>query len=260
MTKLGLSVAGAGLVGNDILGHAMVARLRDAGLDISSFFTTDQANTSATMIAVDNTGERTMFHAPGATTLLDADAFRKCFAIFRQCAWVHIGYFGLLPGMTDQLPQLLEELRQTAPGAKIALDTVDPPAGWKLLEPILPHLDLFAPSRPEAKLLSGESKPEKVVAFFRKHMPTGLIGIKLDADGCYLDDGGQSVHIPAYKIQVIDSTGAGDSWFAGLLTGLRQNMPLEQAGRLANRVAADCCTAIGASTGIQPLKETLARL
>jgi len=87
-----------------------------------------------------------------------------------------------------------------------------------------------------------------------------LIGIKLDAQGCYLDDGNDAVHVPAYPIQVVDSTGAGDSWHAGLLTGLRQNMPLEQAGKLANRVAADCCTAMGGSAGIQPLKETLARL
>ncbi len=51
-------------------------------------------------------------------------------------------------------------------------------------------------------------------------MKAGLIGIKLDAEGCYLDDGRQAIVVPSYKIDVVDTTGAGDTWFGGLLTGL----------------------------------------
>ena len=95
---------------------------------------------------------------------------------------------------------------------------------------------------------------------FRKHMPRGLIGIKLDAEGCLLDDGGRRAMVPAYKVDVVDTTGAGDTWFAGLLTGLIKGMPVEQAGRFANRVAADCCTALGASAGVRSFEQTAARL
>jgi sugar/nucleoside kinase (ribokinase family) len=66
--------------------------------------------------------------------------------------------------------------------------------------------------------------------------------------------------VPAYKVDVTDTTGAGDTWFAGLLTGLIRGMPVEQAGRLANRAAADCCTALGASAGVRTFDETVARL
>ncbi|HEX4797457.1 MAG TPA: carbohydrate kinase family protein, partial [Humisphaera sp.] len=205
-------------------------------------------------------GERCFFHTPGATTLLDADAFRRCFATFATCEWLQIGYFGLLPALTPQLPALLRELRALAPKLKIALDTVNPPAKWELLEPILPLLDLFAPSRTEAAALTGEQHPAKMVSIFRRHMKQGIIGIKLDADGCYLDDGSQSHLISAYPIKVIDTTGAGDTWFGGLLAGLSKGMPLEQAGRLANRAAADCCTALGASAGVRDFEQTVARL
>ena len=51
-----------------------------------------------------------------------------------------------------------------------------------------------------------------------------------------------------------------DTWFGGLLTALSRVMPLEQAGRFANRAAADCCTAIGASTGVRSFEETLGRI
>jgi sugar/nucleoside kinase (ribokinase family) len=182
--------------------------------------------------------------------------------MFKRCRYVQIGYFGLLPALTPQLPALLRELKQVAPETKVALETVTPVGPWAELEPILPHLDLFLPSRTEAADLTGVSDPTTMIAAFRRHMPRGLIGIKLDAEGCMLDDGSGrgAITVPSYKIKPVDTTGAGDTWFAGLLTGLIKGMPLEQAGRLANRTAADCCTALGASAGLRSFDDTVSRL
>lgn len=260
MAKLGMKVAAAGLVGDDVLGKAVIERLKNGGVDTSAVFSTDKAQTAATVVAVEPGGERCFFHTPGATAMLDADAFRRCFPIFRQCQFVQVGYFGLLPKLTPDLPRVLRELRSVAPQTRIALDTVNPPATWEELVPILPHVDVFAPSRTEAAVLTGENDPVRMVAAFRRHMKTGLIGIKLDADGCYLDDGSTAVTVPAAKITVVDTTGAGDTWFGALLTALIKKMPLEQAGRFANRAAADCCTALGASAGVRGFEETLARM
>jgi sugar/nucleoside kinase (ribokinase family) len=261
MATLGMRVAAAGMVGEDQLGSAITQRLKQAGIDVSCVVATNRAQTSATVVAVERAGERCFFHTPGVTALLDADAFRSCFAIFRQCAWLQIGYFGLLPGLTSDLPDLLRELQSQSPGTKIALDTVNPPADAELLWPILPHVDLFAPSRSEASTLTGEKKPEKMAAALRKHMPdNAILGIKLDKDGCYLDDGRRSVTAQAYKVKVVDTTGAGDAWFGALLTAIRREMPLEKAARFANRAAADCCTAFGASASIKTFEETLERV
>src|SRR5215217_1557966 len=109
MAKLGMKVAAAGLVGNDVLGAAVTERLRQVGLDTSAVFTTDRGQTSATVVAEPG-GERCFFHTPGVTRLLDAAALRQCFPIFRRCKYVQIGYFGLLPALTPQLPALLKEL------------------------------------------------------------------------------------------------------------------------------------------------------
>ena len=49
-------------------------------------------------------------------------------------------------------------------------------------------------------------------------------------------------------------------WFGALLVALRKNMSLEEAGKFANRAAADCCTALGASAGVKNFDDTLARL
>lgn len=261
MAKLGMKVAAAGMVGKDVLGRAVIERLKQGGVDTACLFATDQAQTSATVVAVEPGGERVFFHTPGVTPLLDAKAFRNCIELFSQCKWVQIGYFGLLPTITPDLPVLLRELRAAAPGTKIALDTVNPPAMWELLEPILPEIDLFAPSRTEAIALTGETDPAAMAARFLRHMPDqALVAIKLDAQGCYIETESGGRTIPAYKIQPVDTTGAGDTWFGGLLTALIKQMPIDRAARFANRVAADCCTEIGATAGVKTFEETLARL
>ena len=260
MVKLGMTSAAAGLIGSDVLGRAMLEQLAAAGVDTNCVFKSDDGQTSATVVAVEPGGERCFFHNPGVCPAIDAALFRKCFDLFRTCAWVQIGYFGLLPTLTPDLPDLLRELHANAPGTKIALDTVNPPADWKLLQPILSDVDLFAPSRTEAEVLTGESDPRKMVKAFRQHMKEGLIGIKLDAQGCYLDDGKDAIRVPGYKVKVADTTGAGDTWFGALLTALRKQMPLDQAGKFANRAAADCCTEFGASKGVKSFEETMARI
>ncbi|MGH7176066.1 MAG: carbohydrate kinase family protein [Tepidisphaeraceae bacterium] len=260
LRRLGMTVGAAGLVGEDALGSMILDRLREAGVDVACVRTEARFQTSATVVAVEPTGERTFFHTPGMTSLVDAAMFRRCAQMFRTCAWLHIGYFGLLPSLTTDLPGLLAELRTQSPTTRISLDTANPPSSRELLDAILPHLDLFAPSRPEAIALTGETDPARMVARFRRAMPGGLIGIKLDRDGCHLDAGGVAHRVPAYEVSVMDTTGAGDAWFAGLLCALSREMPLEQCGRLANRVAADCCTALGAVTGICTLDQTLAHL
>lgn len=261
LARLGMSVGSCGLVGDDSLGRTIIERLTDAGVHVDGVVRDARAQTSATIVAVQQSGERCFYHTAGVTKLIDANAFRAGFDLFRRAAWLQIGYFGLLPNLTRDLPSLLAEFRTIAPGTRIALDTVHPPAAWELLEPILPHVDLLAPSRSEATSLTGETEPSRMVERFRERARRdAIIGIKLDHDGCYLDNGSSAVEIPAFRVEVVDTTGAGDAWFAGMLCGLRRGMSLEDAGRLANRVGADCCTSIGASAGVRNLKDTLASM
>src|SRR3954454_15028206 len=108
MAKLGMRVAASGLVGKDVLGSAVRERLELEGVDTSTVFETDRAQTSATVVAVEPGGERVFFHTPGATPLLDKAAFRKCLPVFQWSSFVQVGYFGLLPALTPDLPELFE--------------------------------------------------------------------------------------------------------------------------------------------------------
>src|SRR5213078_3184473 len=115
MARLGMRVAAAGMVGKDVLGRAVIERLQSGGIDTSAVILSETAQTSATVVAVEEGGERCFFHAPGATPLLDADVFRKCMGMFKRSKFVQVGYFGLLPTITPDLPKLLAELRKAAP-------------------------------------------------------------------------------------------------------------------------------------------------
>jgi sugar/nucleoside kinase (ribokinase family) len=259
MAILGSRVAATGVVGADAFGDAVVQQMTAYGVDCAGVSRTADHQTSATVVAVEPGGERVFFHTPGANALLNADAFRSHFDRFAESTFVQIGYFGLLPNLTDDLPDLLAELRRAAPKTKLALDTVNPPARWDQLVPILGHLDLFCPSRSEAAALTGTSDPKEMIRVLRRHMTRGVIGIKLDADGCLIDDTDAQTFVPAYRIDCVDTTGAGDTWFGGLLSGLARAMPTTDAARLANRAAADCCTALGASAGVRNFRDTWER-
>jgi sugar/nucleoside kinase (ribokinase family) len=81
--------------------------------------------------------------------------------------------------------------------------------------------------------------------------------IKLDAKGVFCRDAsGRETSVPAYLVnKVVDTTGAGDSWCAGFITGLHAGQSIPEAAALGNAVAAHCIQAPGASTGIVPLAQ-----
>jgi sugar/nucleoside kinase (ribokinase family) len=80
----------------------------------------------------------------------------------------------------------------------------------------------------------------------------------MGVDGCLVMTGdGQANHLPAFQVDVVDATGAGDAFAAGFIAGVWQGWPLEQTARFANAVGALCVTGLGATGGVRSLPETL---
>ncbi len=163
MAKLGMNVAAAGLVGKDVLGAAVLDRLQlQPASTPPAVFEPPDAQTSATVVAVEPGGERCFFHTPGVTPLLDADAFRRCFPIFQKCQCVQVGYFGLLPTLTPAPPHRPRRAsRRSPPNARSPSTPSIRRAIRDLLWPILPHLDIFAPSRTEAAVPHRRNRPRR---------------------------------------------------------------------------------------------------
>lgn len=128
-----------------------------------------------------------------------------------------------------------------------------------VLKPCLPFIDFFLPSIDEAVQLSGESDIDKIAdVFFDKGVKQ--VVIKIGSKGCYMRETPSStgVIIPSYNVKAIDTTGAGDSFSAGFITGLVKGMSFHDCGRFANAVGAHCVSSVGATTGIKSYDEIMA--
>ena len=105
------------------------------------------------------------------------------------------------------------------------------------------------PNAVELELLTGEKDYCKGAdALIGKGVK--IVAVKLGGDGCYVTDGRERHLIEAFKVKVVDTTGAGDAFCAGFLYGLLNNKSLYECGRLGNFVASRCVMKMGAQNRV----------
>ena len=257
LALLGLPVEVIGKVGQDPFGDFLVRQLEERGIGSRGVARDPDVGTSATMVMVDPDGERRFVHYIGANaclTLEDVDP-----AMVEGASILHIAGSLVLPGIDGE--PTADLLRQAqARGVTTFLDTVwDDTGQWmKLLGPCLPHVDYFVPSLAEAQALTGLEEPQDVARALLDR-GVGAVVLKMGADGCLVvTQTGEPLHVPAYEVEAVDATGAGDAHAAGFIAGVWQGWPLERTARFANAVGALCVTGVGAAGGLRSLPETLA--
>jgi ribokinase len=82
-----------------------------------------------------------------------------------------------------------------------------------------------------------------------------IVAVKLGSDGCYVTDGKERHLIEPVKVEVVDTTGAGDAFCAGFLYGLINEKSLVECGKLGNFVASRCIMKMGARAGLPYAKD-----
>ncbi|MDE0552777.1 MAG: PfkB family carbohydrate kinase, partial [Candidatus Poribacteria bacterium] len=125
------------------------------------------------------------------------------------------------------------------------------------LEPCLPYVDIFMPSIIEAQHLTGLSDYREIAQFLRGNYDIDTVIIKMGENGSYAATPEAEHLAPAYPVDVVDATGAGDAYAAGFLAGTLMDWDLKATVELASATGAACVTAIGTTAGIQNLEETL---
>jgi sugar/nucleoside kinase (ribokinase family) len=163
----------------------------------------------------------------------------------------------VLPGIDGEpTTAILKKAKEM--GKVTSLDTVwDAKGRWmSLIKTNLPYIDYLLPSLEEAKMLTGKNRHEDIARTFLD-LGAKTVGLKMGEEGCYIRSQDEEHHIPIYRVEVIDATGAGDAYVAGFLLGVLRGWDLEKIGRMANAVGACCVTAMGASAGIKSYEETV---
>ena len=191
-------------------------------------------------------------------------------------------------------PEIIHEVisRAAQNGTMIFADTKLPnfvKLGLDDISKTLPLIDFITPNEDEAKYYTGKEDPEEMADVFLSYGIKNVV-IKLGGKGCFFKNAEYSVSLPAFPIDAVDATGAGDSFVAGLASEilrmreaageggagnasagaggaeeaagqvLLQKDKMEQALRFASACGAICTTAVGAGTALQSREQVLAFL
>jgi len=278
LAKMGASfpLAGVGLVGRDADGGWIFEQCREYGVDIAHLRAHEDAPTSYTdVMTVQSSGRRTFFHQRGANAFLGPEHFDFS-AVHAKI--FHLGYLLLL----DRLDEPDAQFGTTAArvlaaasqaGCKTSVDVVseDSRRFSEVVLPALRFVDYCILNEFEIERTTGIStRPDDVIqlgaietacrrlleAGVREwvivHFPEGAAA--LGKDGVFRVQG--SLRMPQEKIR--GTVGAGDAFAAGVLFGLHENVPIQEALRYGVTTAASCLLGMGTSEGILPLEECLA--
>ncbi|HET8568100.1 MAG TPA: carbohydrate kinase [Candidatus Limnocylindria bacterium] len=263
LARLGLRVAFRGVVGDDPFGRLLSRKLSAEGVECAFRFARERP-TGMWFVALDERGERTFF-SPNARFSADkllapADVDR---ALLARARWLHVGSSAhVLPAAQDALRAAVAAAREA--GVLVSFDPNLRLHLWDDLAPlrrlcadVLPRCAIAKVAADETELCTGERDPERAAARLHE-LGVPLACITLAEEGALVRRGGDVLHVPAERVEVVDATGAGDGWVAGLVSVLARAGPiaslarddLERAVRFANRVAARVVTRVGAVAGL----------
>jgi sugar/nucleoside kinase (ribokinase family) len=256
--KLGLRSLAVGGVGDDEKADFVLATMQKFGIDISAMQRLKGVPTSATILNVRPNGDRPALHVRGASDHFDVppELYDQVF----DAPIVHLGGTGLLRKLDGEKSRiLLAEARRR--GRIVTFDLIAASAKTiEIVEPLLPFIDYFMPSIEEARDISGRAAPEDCAAFYLDRGTTCCV-FTLGGEGAYYAHrDGTRLHVPAYDIKVVDTTGCGDAFDAGFITALHHRMEPETAVRFAQAAAALVATGLGSDAGIVSFEDTLERM
>ena len=255
LARLGVSVGAMGKIGNDRFGDLILHTLAENQVDTAGIQRDVNVNTSFTFVAIASDGERSFCHYIGANGELSEDDLN--WDIIKTAKILHVAGALVMPRFDGQpMANVLQKAKTL--GITTSLDTAwDATGKWlETLEPCLPFVDIFLPSLTEAQHLTGKSEVREISTFLRNY-GMSTIGLKMGERGSYVSTPEEELFVPAYPVNIVDATGAGDAYVAGFLTGTVKGWDLKTTAELASATGAACVTAIGTTAGIQNLEETM---
>jgi sugar/nucleoside kinase (ribokinase family) len=259
LAKLGHSVSSFGAIGDDLLGRLLTMQLQSHGVDTAGLVPRPGAVTASTILPIRPNGERPALHVPGAMATLTAAELDST-ALMAADA-VLFGGPETTPLLLDSAGVLLFETIAAA-GTPIFMDLLYPgkPETLELLAPVLPLVDWFMPNDQQLRGLTGT---DDLVAAAQNLLARGVgaVAVTVGAEGAIIvAPGAAPVTVPALPTTVVDTTGCGDSFNAGMITGLLVGCEPGDAALIGCACGALVATGLGSDAGIQDLDGVLAVL
>jgi sugar/nucleoside kinase (ribokinase family) len=250
LAKLGVPVSVAGKIGKDIFGDAIERDLQASGVRTDALRRSSSYGTSKTVILPVIGEDRRYIHTIGANADFTVDDI--AFPLAMQAQVFALGGYFVLPRLEPlRIADLLASMREN--GVRTVLDIVVPSSTHHPtldnLRPILPFIDVFIPNAEEAAMLTGENDPGKQAELFLRAGCTIAI-ITRGKDGALLMSAHETLEAPAFPVEVVDVSGAGDAFVAGFIVGLLEQWSLADSLRFASLIGASACIQLGCTGGV----------
>ncbi len=236
---LGLETGIFGKMGDDRNGEF----LRDGmeSLGIRHHLTLDGSASSYATVFVDPAGNRAIYMMRGATAELKASEIRARHGAFIKNARIVSTEISQLPLKT--VIAILKLAREHSIPTVLDLDVPPSDAISTLgtraeLDQALKLATYLKPAKGAARELAEGNDPLKMAEQIRARYGNDAVIMTAGANGCAISAGDASVRVPAFKVKVVDTTGAGDAFLGGVLAGLLWKLKWPEIGRLANASAA----------------------
>ncbi|GAA1514414.1 PfkB family carbohydrate kinase [Nocardioides humi] len=244
LSRLGATVRSYGAVGTDPVGDTLLALLGREGVDVGGLVRKDTAQTSASVLPVRPNGDRPAWHcigANGAFTLDDLPA-----GVLDGVTHLHLGGPEFLGG--DAAGELLARAR--AAGITTSVDVLAPgdPDLLAWIAAALPHTDHLLPNDEQVLGFTGAaSLAEGAQALVAAG--AGCVAVTQGARGALVATADGVAAVPAYAVEVVDTTGCGDAFSAGYLRGLSLGRTPVAAAALGCAAAAQVARGLGTDAG-----------
>jgi sugar/nucleoside kinase (ribokinase family) len=248
LVRLGRRAAVIGRVGDDAFGRFVIEALGRAGVDVRHVASLAGEATSTSMIINVAGDDRRFIHTPGANARLEGDEISA--ELLEQTRAVYVGGYGLSDSpVPEKIAALFRAARER--GVKTVLDVVVPQGKqcWTLLEPVLPHTDVFLPNEDEARAITGRTEPADQARAFREAGAQTVV-ITCGRQGAVVACPSGVFRAASFVIDFVDGTGSGDAFAAGYLHALLDGCDVADCLRVGSALGASCVRATGATTGV----------
>lgn len=253
LARLGAEVHSVGAIGEDPISGVLSALLAEHGIDVSRLVRKPDVQTSASVIPVRPNGDRPAWHCIGANGALTLEGIDL--TSIPGLTHVHLGGPEFLGG--PAAGELLAAAR--AAGCTTSVDILAPgdPDLLAWIEDCLPHTDYLLPNDEQVLGFTGATDlatgARELVA-----RGAGCVAVTQGAKGALVVTAEETIEIPAYAVEVVDTTGCGDAFSAGFLRGRGLGLDLTGSARLGCASAAQVAGGVGTDAGDYDLERVRA--
>ena len=236
----GLSVVYLGRHGEGRFGELARAAMQAEGIEMALAASAGK-DTGLCVSLTEASTERTFISHLGAEGELSADDLARIVPCVDDYVYVS-GYSLLLEGKAQPLLDWLQALPREI------VVVFDPGPMVKALDSaLLPRIDIWTSNGPEALAFTGAADMSQALPMLNQHLQALLV-VRDGPNGCWVGRGAQIEHVPGFKVQAVDSNGAGDAHAGVFIAGLANGLKPVEAARRANAAAALAVTRWGPAT------------